>query len=248
MRKILQIIFSIYLLLFSITDVYSLEKSTHEALNERATNVSIVNSYMINQLGFSEGLKTTFNNKWAIRWIMDGGKKEDEPFYTRSFNHFHNPLLSWDQAGYGGTFKSALLWAQDQGSFGSLFGGNYSWKAVRDYYYLGLTSLTKTDREKNLAETFRGLGQLMHLVTDMSVPAHSRNDGHLFYNYEKWVLGNPVDFVNATAFPTFFSGTIQDISSLFDTNQYNGTNPSASNSVGLSEYTQANFFSEDTIC
>ncbi|MEK6678287.1 MAG: hypothetical protein AABY39_02605, partial [Nitrospirota bacterium] len=58
---------------------------------------------------------------------------------------------------------------------------------------------------------------------------------------------NPVDFVNATAFPTFFSGAIQDISSLFDTNQYNGANPSASLNLGLSEYSNANFFSEDTI-
>lgn len=25
----------------------------------------------------------------------------------------------------------------------------------------------------------QGVGQLMHLVTDMSVPAHTRNDGHV---------------------------------------------------------------------
>ncbi len=252
MRKILQIIFSIYILLFPITDVYSLEKPTHEALNENIANISGINSYLIYQLGFSDGLKTTFNSKWAIRWIMDGGKTEDEPFYTRSFNHFHNPLLPWDSAGYGGTFKSAILWAQDQGTFGSLFGGNYSWKAVRDYYYLGLTSTTKEDREKNLADTFRGLGQLMHLVEDMSVPAHTRNDGHLLYNYEKWVL-KPMNVDIANIGSTPYGGTIQNISNLFDVDRYNGNNPeitlpcNSNNLIGLSEYTNANFFSEDTI-
>ena len=89
----------------------------------------------------------------------------------------------------------------------------------------------------------------MHLIQDMSVPEHARNDGHYipFGDYENWVSRNPVNFVNATAFPIFFGGTIQNISSLFDTDQYNGANPSASLSLGLSEYINANFFSEDTI-
>lgn len=183
---------SLIIFLLDAPLLYSLEKPTHKKLNETiasgAFNGFSLDSYLKNNLGFTDGAIEKINGKEVFKWIGSGGQYEDEPFYTRSFNHFHNPLLSWDSAGYGGTFKSAILWAQDQGTFGSLFGGNYSWKAVRDYYYLGLTSYTKTDREKNLAETFRGLGQLMHLVEDMSVPAHTRNDGHLLYNYENWIL------------------------------------------------------------
>ena len=58
-----------------------------------------------------------------------------------------------------------------------------------------LTSTGNTERDKYFAETFRGLGQLMQLVTDMSVPEHTRDDGHYLGNlpfyehYEKWVKG-----------------------------------------------------------
>ena len=112
MRKIKIIILIIFLILSTI-NVYALEKPTHEALNGKIADISGINAYLINQLNFSQGLKTDFNNKTAREWLKLGGKAEDEPFYTRSFNHFHNPLLSWDQAGFGGTFKSAILWAQE---------------------------------------------------------------------------------------------------------------------------------------
>src|SRR3989338_8498507 len=265
------------LILLSSSVCFALEKTTHEKLNEFIATNSLngfsLDVYLRNQLGFANGIKEEFKlteTKKVWEWIKLGGSSEDEPFYTRSFNHFHNPLLSWDQAGFGGTFKSAILWAQDQGSFGSLFGGNYSWKAVRDYYYLGLTSSTKTEREKNLADTFRGLGQLMHLVEDMSVPAHTRNDAHVIgYHYEKAVekIRTSGDetmkkiYNDAVANPITFDPSILVLASnplapipiakIFDTDKYDestavSTLPSGT-TFGLAEYTNANFFSEETI-
>jgi hypothetical protein len=49
---------------------------------------------------------------------------------------------------------------------------NYSWNDVRDYYFQALTAREKSKRDNWFALTFRGVGQIMHLVQDMSVPAH----------------------------------------------------------------------------
>ncbi|MBN1383021.1 MAG: hypothetical protein JXA41_15255 [Deltaproteobacteria bacterium] len=114
-----------------------------------------------------------------------------------------------------------------------------------------MTAEDKTTREKYFAETFRGVGQLMHLLQDMSVPAHVRNDSHLLGDgYEKWCTTDKLDDVKNT--PKYFSpsGITFLISDLFDTGQYVGTNPeitTTSNNIGLAEYTNANFFSDDTI-
>jgi hypothetical protein len=64
---------------------------------------------------------------------------------------------------------------------------------VRGYFYEALTVPDQDTKERKLAETFRGLGQLMHLVQDMSVPEHTRDDGHYIgslpfvTHYEQWV-------------------------------------------------------------
>ncbi|MBI5561460.1 MAG: hypothetical protein HY894_01205 [Deltaproteobacteria bacterium] len=178
-----------------------------------------------------------------VQWIKEGGSAEDEPHYSRSFNHYLDPISN---SGYMGIFNSASQWAQSQGFGASALGGRYAWPDVRGYYYLGLTGATSGERDANLADTFRGLGQLTHLVSDMSVPAHTRNDGHILYNYEDWVKANPDAIFGK---PDYYTGAMNGISSLFDTGQYNGTNPDVTTStgVGLAEFTNANFFSEDTI-
>ena len=258
MKKVLMLL--LLLMLFP-KELFGLNVKTHRDINNRVVTVTTpsgfnLDSYLVNQLGFSKGKDEELSQKKTIQqWLEDGGEYEDWPAwylpYVRSKNHFHNPINEqgfsgiWDTGFLSG--DSAIVWAlKDKGTQSP--GGYYSWFDVRDYYYRALTSTDKTTRDTNFAQTFRGLGQLMHLIQDMSVPEHSRNDGHYlpFGDYENWVSRNPVDFVNATAFPTFFSNAIQDISSLFDTNQYNGTNPSASNTIGLAEYANANFLTDDT--
>jgi len=96
----------------------------------------------------------------------------------------------------------------------------------------------------------------MHLVEDLSVPEHTRDDGHYLYNYEDWVGENPNIILSTT--PIFFDSSAignpnplasVPVANLFDTNQYDGTNPDITTSatIGLAEYTNANFLSGDTI-
>ena len=213
-------------------------------------------------------------------WVRDGGQFEDTPGgiqipYMRSNNHFHDPLIEpWTNAGLNvagfSPFKSSLIWAQDQGALASLFGGDWSWKKARDSFHKGLTGLNQEERDKNLADTFRALGQGMHLIQDVSVPAHVRNDAHVYfelpsgikvgkYHYEVWVDKNRGDLNLNPSDNDLFDPSILGIfcessapipiSNIFDTNRYDGSNPNIATgrSIGLAEYTNANFFSEDTI-
>ncbi len=175
---------------------FPLEKITHQAINKNIANRTIngfsLNNYLINDLGFKEGIKEKLRigseEKEIFRWIGDGGQKEDEPDGLirtvlnrgRSNNHFHNPLETWDQAGldayigplhYSG--QSSILWSQNSNQDP---GGKWSWYDARDYFYKGLTLTSKLGRDSAMANTFRALGQLMHLIEDASVPAHVRND------------------------------------------------------------------------
>ncbi|MBI5892584.1 MAG: hypothetical protein HZB79_02850 [Deltaproteobacteria bacterium] len=247
------------IIIFSLTSFcYALETDTHEIINENIAKNSFngfsLDSYLKNQLGIQGGIGETVNSQYVWWWLKKGGEYEDKPYwymsYLRSVNHFHNPIADNGYTGLWGTSilsgKSSTKWALLSKNTQSP-GGYYSWYDARDYYLKALISTDKTTRDTNFAETFRGLGQVMHLIEDASVPAHTRDDGHLFYNYEKWVKNNPGAVTTAASSSIFFGGTISNIASFIDTDQYNGTNPSASNTIGLSEYTNANFFSEDTI-
>jgi hypothetical protein len=192
----------------------------------------------------------------------------------RSFNHFHNALKQypWTEAGLDDwpfKGKSSILWAQDGTYQGNFYEGNWSWQKTREYFFDALTSTKKTDREANFAKTFRGLGHQIHLLQDTAVPAHVRNDAHpddaIFgkdrrfgsYYFETWAKTKIFDLTTMKSFAPFpvfpnlpFSvshNNLAPVTQLFDTDTYDGLNASAGINQGLSEYTNANFYSNDTI-
>jgi hypothetical protein len=186
-------------------------------------------------------------NKEVYLWISDGGETEDSNYDLRYLNHFLDPISNTGLSGQ----SSAVEWALKPAGSQALW-GNYSWYDARNYYYTALTALDKAIRETNYAETFRALGQVMHLTQDVSVPEHARKDLHGFgSDYEKWFLklaAPPINSYTSTPFTPNASYPLS-ITNLFDTNRYNGTNPDLTlqNTIGLSEYANANFLSPDTI-
>jgi hypothetical protein len=259
---------------------YGFEKPTHMEINRdtatRSFNEFSLDSYLISQLGLSKGVTEEFNRKQIIEWLGEGGKAEDEPEdisrqitgRARNKNHFHNPLAqTWETAGLQSglyTGESSVRWAQNKNQSP---GGKWSWYEARDYYYKGLTLTDKKQRDSAMANCFRALGQLMHLIQDASVPAHVRNDIHLIYHYENWLedmrtRGSEEDariFASFIANPISFDKDILKhdpnsiapvpIAKIIDTDRYTGTNPAITvqNLIGIAEYTNANFFSEDTV-
>jgi hypothetical protein len=241
---------------------------------------------MKEQLGMPNGINTEFGGKTktAAYWIGQGGVLEDATtagrfisLTSRYYNHFLDPLKPrWDQAGLELVpfirFESSVRWAQrtDQDSKAGF--GNYSWKDARRYYLDALRRESKDAREQAFAETFRALGQVMHLVVDASVPEHVRNDPHplgfAFGNYEYWVSdqhsregsepGFIATYLSTTLAPdtSLFDIRLPEgegvatvpIARLFDSDLYNGSNPwvTGSTKIGIAEVANANFLSEDT--
>lgn len=260
---------------------------THKDLSRYAVDISILQPCAGNanqqcnylqSVGLVKGLneELVWNSRTQIvrDWLAEGGELED--YATRWRNHFHNPLQPWLAAGLSDLWsgQSALLWAQSYNDSQQPMADDWSWQRTRKLYHLALTSTDADVRSMFFAQTFRGLGQQMHLLQDMAVPAHVRNDAHpldaLVGNngngsyFETWVKENKPDLPKIKAFapnptkPDLIFSTPTDngetyvalapITQLFDTNQYVvGALPSTSNTIGLSEYTNANFFSDDTI-
>jgi len=279
MKRMILLTITILVLLscVCIESVLSFSGATHRILSYYAASNSVLNkeNYLFNYLGFQEGLleplKWEGKSQRIIVWMQDGSDLEDEGI-TRSYNHFHNPLKEWANAGLDDYLfgfhlsgKSSLIWAQDGSNQSTFPGGDWSWQKTRDLYYAALTTATDTGRQQYFAMTFRGLGHQIHLIQDMGVPEHARNDAHpeqsLFqYNefrelyFEPWAAENDIfitQYAQNPLPPTVSLNTkinnYVPITQLTDANQYDGSNPSTSTAIGLSEYTNANFFSDDTI-
>ncbi|MBI3028539.1 MAG: hypothetical protein HYY64_03405, partial [Candidatus Rokubacteria bacterium] len=196
--------------------------------------------------------------------------------------HFHNPLRPFSSSGvtdlppfiqgacsateFDQTFSS-VLWGtrftspQERGPGA---GNPFDWDAARSAYLDALILPTSAEREAALARTFETLGHVMHLVQDLAVPAHVRDDfqSHLQHlnplagfgrwtenGFERFVRRNPqlVDAAAAKAgeFPISFSRQL--VTRFWDTDLYTGAVPSKETDQGLAEYTNANFASQYTI-
>jgi hypothetical protein len=144
----------------------------------------------------------------------------------------------------------------------------WDWDSAKEYFYIYLTgkdfegSEVATDdesRKENLAKCMRALGQVMHLLQDMAVPAHVRNDfsqGHLMHipEYESFPWrGNRFEgYVKANNRREWFNRnpikcplSAPRLTDFWDTTYTEGTN--LASPLGLSEYTQINFLSEYTM-
>ena len=255
---------------------------THPKLTERAVDRPVIKDYLINQLGFSEGFDKKISpyglneNKKIIEWLQKGSTDEDSPM-CRASTHFHNPLLPWDQSYMTDAPWWINMWCRDVPPVWPQFsnitwatgytsrGGSYTdrdrqdmgWKDARTYFYQALTTTTPVNRDDYFVKAFRAVGQVLHLLEDMAVPAHVRNDfqSHLNFNgikendpmnpiswfgnpFEYYVKLNPGIIAAATpAAPKFINPMLTDF---WDTNQ-TGT------ITGLAEFTNANYFSDQTI-
>jgi hypothetical protein len=275
--------------------VLSFEKRMHQAINEdiaqRTVSDFSLNDYLISQLGFLEGvreiLSVDYPGRRIYQWLGVGGVEEDNPEgwlryptnLARNNNHFHNPLAdTWSSAGFDFDIsppnfpydyhvkgQSSILWAHSRNQS---LGGNWSWHDARRYYYEGLTLTDKDERERSLANCFRAVGQLMHLVQDASVPAHTRNEPHLIpFHYEPWLekirqeeparfdafISKPPQFDESilkgppNPLPSIDGFDLTPAARMIDTDQYKrGDNPDTTlnQRVGLAEYANPNFFGE----
>ncbi len=236
------------------TDIYSFEVPTHRALSEKAVRSSSLDEFFRSQLSMPGGINELFAGRRVFEWVQEGSEREDDGF--RFFNHFHNPLRTWDQAGLeivGGS--SSVLWGQNASQ-------GFAWQKARDRYFQALTSTSPFFRDQHFAAAFRTLGQLIHLPQDAAVPAHTRNDQHPFFEgFERFALGitGTALFDQLTQSSIRFDSSILNlpqnplaripVARVIDTTdpEQAQSTPSAGTNQGMAEYSNANFLSGDTI-
>jgi hypothetical protein len=262
------------------------DKDTHPRITERAARDAEFENYLVENLGLRRGLETRLpenSEKSVLYWLRKGATDEDSPM-CRSSNHFHDPLKTWSESGMTDDpwwldlkchnwkpWFSNITWATGYLSTPpngtkATFNSNptytpNTWDNARFDYYKALTLESKENRDFFLAEAFKALGQSLHLLQDVSVPAHARNDfmAHVWFTgidslnpiswfgdaFEYYVELNPRLIVTTSpVYPSFSSPRLTDF---WDTDYYLGNNPSVSESLGLSELTNANYFSNSTI-
>lgn len=94
------------------------EVETHKVINEAIYNVSALRTYFENELLIPLTASQTFQGKNTLKLLQDAGVAEDNPpYYFRAWNHYHDPILNWGEAGYTNPIlpdgMSSVQWAQD---------------------------------------------------------------------------------------------------------------------------------------
>jgi len=125
----------------------------------------------------------------------------------RPRHHFHDPIRNagldnntdhpdWEAPLWSSWLplgQSAIDWAISGTAVQEPFTNNEKWSAARTTFYDSLTNAAKSVREAQLAEAFLKLGCVLHMIEDMGVPAHTRND-FLFGHYRSvFDWGNPLE-------------------------------------------------------
>ncbi len=184
-------------------------------------------------------------NKLVHHWIEDGGYSADEPEYTMALVHFYDPVnpskpyLSDSRflqefgefldADFANPQRSAVDWAFDRDLGYGYFIQDYSWNDALRYYKDALAYPSRVNY--NYGQAWRAVGETMHLVSDMTVPAHVRNDGHAWSDpYEDSVGSREVYFYKDGPYLNlnYDQGTLRDLM------------------IRIATVTNRNFYSADT--
>lgn len=204
--------------------------------------------------------------------VITGAELEDESgfFSGRPLNHFFDPISSFalNYPGYASNY-TAPAWAQNSHCAGSSQTTPYnpsgddasdtnqcfSLQDGVNYFYYALTLPNSDDRDQQFGNLFLTVGHVMHLVQDMAQPQHVRNDAHCDawqcflvgkYNpsrYEIVTYGangeKSADFVGSAG----KYGSVSFPSATGKASDFWST----SNSSGLAQYTNKNFFSAGSL-
>lgn len=220
---------------------------------------------------FANTYRATSRTMQLPEWIVNGGDWADEPEIYASVRHFYDPMaLSGvhyltDQSSAFGTFYDqpqidAVTWGLSHND------NPFNWrnalvnykKAMEipedgnkpdiirgEHFKLNVAVKPKDRKEERdyyLAYAYRALGETMHLMADMTQPAHVRNDSHPFdepledtitaENVREFALGSSVDARMTENFLSSGGSRLYLPENLFFT---------------LAAFTNKNFYSSDTI-
>jgi hypothetical protein len=185
--------------------------------------------------------------------IVSGSIKEDEPV-VRTLNHFYDPNnrkgLNVSNTGLASSIygflipfsRSAKDWANDSFAQANFLGEFYANSALNPYARLIQNAIdiqTTYTWDKAIYKyivgdkksAFESLGHVLHLLEDMAVPAHTRNDPHVSGDpYESYVAQKFGNNINVSGLKSPF--ILPSLGDYFHS---------------LATYSNNNFYSKETI-
>jgi len=215
-----------------------------DAYDDQTTHPDLTRE-IISFYELSTGKKLSDEQK---QWVIQGSIDED--FAPRWLNHFYDPILDrgldtsvlfvngYSSKNWGLYSKYQLAKLGQTGTMGVIIAGKSDPSSMPFVfsYEAGIERYAK-NREK---DAYLTLGHILHLIEDLTVPEHTRNDPHPGLNdpsfYENWTANNSSGLTENLGKNLFNQGKrpiiYGDLGAYFD---------------NLATYTNNHFFSPDTI-
>ena len=247
----------VLLIVLGATPSFAYRAGAHRAINDSAITQKLLTTqlaaYFSGNFGYTNA-NALVNGYSIADWFKNGGAQEDQPG-LRMKNHFLDPVAN---SGFSGSLFGMTSTGEPAPSGhkkrlpDSPPGGAYSWQDARYYFYTALTSDTNTVREQNLADSFRALGQVMHLLAEMSLPDNTRDTSRIdSKTIEPWLervltSDDPLNTQYAARLNSALNSPIAPdpsllqqaglfpaaplpVANLFDFEKYSGSNPAVTN-------------------
>jgi len=205
--------------------------------------------------------KSATSKKTMIEWVEHGGYSADEPELPASFRHFYDPTQEPGQRYLKDLLNNFFVslaitnpkvdhvqWAiTDQEN-------EYNYEAGKQHFKNALEQSDPEFRKMNMAFAWRAVGQTLHLIADMGIASHVRDDAHpaigggtLGYGYS--YDADPYEevvYIHAQkpGIDSFMAGQVDPAVQSFS----RAPNTTAKTiAEKLAAYTNSNFFSHETI-
>ena len=209
---------------------------------------------------FTYNQKYTYTKKATVSDLIEAGTiLEDAMWQGASFagngrfnNHFYEAQNNGHELTYGyGFHVNAVEWATDS-SVPTSHPNLYNYPRAMRYFKLGFTESDPDERRKYQAKMLVSVGHLMHLVNDMNVPAHVRDDAHPFGDpLEMWMRGGADGNNEQIGFHVkgnSIKGKIKSNTFLpYRNNTIHKQNTVAQYMTAEADFTSKNFVSKDTL-
>jgi hypothetical protein len=200
-------------------------------------------------------------SKNVTGWIEHGGYSADEPELFASFVHFYDPTQPPGERYLKDLLdKFYVSWAlenpridQIEWAITSNLYNEHNYEDGKKFFEFALQEPNEDQRKSDMAAAWRSLGQTLHLIADMGIACHVRDDAHpavgagkLGY---KWAFdADPYEeivyqYVTANGIDNFLQGSVDPAVAAFSKN----AKTAKSIAEQMAAYTNSNFFSHETI-
>jgi len=136
----------------------------------------------------------TFSKNFDYQDLIEAGTVLEDAVYHdagllllggdgRFNNHYYDPQNGGKELTWGyGPRTDAISWTigykKQLNPFDTRHYNAYSYTMAKEYFKYAFTEAEKSERRRLQAKMFVSIGHVMHMMNDMNVPAHVRDDPH----------------------------------------------------------------------